>query len=375
MKFDIFISYKHSDELGKITPDYQIARDLYALLIKQGYEVFCADESLKQIGSSQYKNDIDDALDSARILIVILTNAEYALSKWIQYEWDSFFNDILSGIKKDGKLFTLTKGVNTSLLPRTLRNVQNFKVEDGSSLLLDFIKSNLAPKNNSYVSSKLSDESSSNTKNRFRLIKGNEITIDDIKSTLELEATVYEEEIMQDIRSCMKYFEVNPEIYLMMKDTTSGRIVANIDIAPITDECYEKLLSGNFVDKDITSDMVLSYDMPCVYNLYFSSIVIDKRLRGTDLFLRLFNAVVEHFISLGNREVYAKRMLADAVTEEGEKFCKLFGMHKVKESDHQSKLYEVTLIPPRFHIVSKATKVLYEYYQKKYDEDPFLFDE
>ena len=179
---------------------------------------------------------------------------------------------------------------------------------------------------------------------------------------------------MQDIRSCIKYFEVNPEIYLMMKDTVTGKIVANIDIAPITEECYEKLLSGHFIDKDITSDMVLSYDMPCIYNLYFSSIVIDKRYRGTDLFLRMFNAVVEHFISLGEREVYAKRMLADAVTEEGEKFCKLFGMHKVRESDHRSKLYEVTLIPPRFRIVSKATKILYEYYQKKYDETPFLFD-
>ncbi len=46
----------------------------------------------------------------------------------------------------------------------------------------------------------------------------------------------------------------------------------------------------------------------------------------------------------------------------------MFGMKKVWESDRHSKLYEVSLIPPEFRVSSKATKRLFEYYSKKYEE-------
>lgn len=58
----------------------------------------------------------------------------------------------------------------------------------------------------------------------------------------------------------------------------------------------------------------------------------------------------------------------------GEKFCKFFGMIKVRGSDHNSSVYEVSMIPPKFRVSSKKTKELYDYYQKKYQEAPYLFD-
>ncbi len=369
---EIFISYKHTDENGLMTEDFKIAHQLYDLLTKNGYSVFYSKESLQKIGSSRYKNDIDEALDRTKILIVVLTKAEYARSEWVQYEWDSFFNDILSGVKPEGKLFTLTKDVSITALPRTLRNVQNFIYgHHHEEQILAYVQSCL-PK--TWQDIPITIPAKKN-ENRFQLIKGKEITAEDIQKALDLEALVYREDTMQSLNACLRYFHINPDIYLFVKEISTGKIVANIDIAPITDECYEQLRSGRFVDKDITPDMLLSYDLPCAYNLYFSSIVIHDDYRGSDLFLKMFNAVVEHFISLGEREVYAKRMLADAVTKEGEKFCKLFGMHKVKESDHSSTLYETILIPPQFKIISKATKVLFEYYKRKYEEAPYLFDE
>ena len=57
-------------------------------------------------------------------------------------------------------------------------------------------------------------------------------------------------------------------------------------------------------------------------------------------------------------------MIADAVTKNGEKFCRLFGMTKLKGSNHESSLYEITMIPPKFRILSKKSKQLYDYYQK-----------
>ncbi len=122
-------------------------------------------------------------------------------------------------------------------------------------------------------------------------------------------------------------------------------------------------------------DMLLSYDMPFPYSVRFSSIVVHPDYQNTSVFCELFNAVVGKFLYLGKHEVYIRRMIADAVSVNGEKFCKMFGMTKVKGSNHDSTLYEVSLIPPKFRVMSKMTKKLYEYYSDKYHESPYLFEE
>jgi len=39
-------------------------------------------------------------------------------------------------------------------------------------------------------------------------------------------------------------------------------------------------------------------------------------------------------------------------------------MQHVDESNHESTIYEVSLLPPQFRVTSKATKTLYDYYLK-----------
>lgn len=205
-------------------------------------------------------------------------------------------------------------------------------------------------------------------KERFHLMSPDEITPQDIQEVLDMEAEVYPEDERQPLSFCIQYFEVNPNVYLFFKDMDTGKIVANIDICPISDECYEMIRSGTFRDREILPDMVLSYDLPSLYNLYFEGITIRPAYRNTGLFLFMFNSLVKMFLSLGEREIYAQRMIADAVTSGGVKFCKLFGMTRVKESDHDSTLFEVSLLPPKFRITSKPTKILYDYYSRKYEE-------
>lgn len=120
--------------------------------------------------------------------------------------------------------------------------------------------------------------------------------------------------------------------------------------------------------------MILSYDMQFPYSVYFSSIVIHPDYQNSEVFMQLFNAIVKKFIFLGKHDVFVHRMIADAVTKYGEKFCRLFGMNKVTNSNHESTLYEVTMIPPKFSVVSKASKQLFDYYDQKYKEAPYLFD-
>lgn len=370
MDIDIFLSYKHSDEQGAVTRDHEIAKLLFDTLSKMGYRVFFSSSSLESIGSSRYKADIDAALDTARVMIVVLTEAKYATSQWVQYEWDSFYNDFLSGVRKEANLFTLTENINVHDLPRTLRNVQNFSSEQIDALC-GFVKAAL-PRAEKPVEIDLPPKRETR---EIEILTGREVTNSDIEQAVALDGLVYDDVYHVDPTLCEEWVEANPDIYVMAKDKKSGKIIAYVNISPVTEECYERLKNGDFIDTGITSDMILSYDMPFPYSVYFSSIVIHPTYQNTEVFMELFNAVVDKFLYLGRHEVYVRRMIADAVTKNGEKFCKLFGMNKVKGSDHNSTLYEVKMIPPRFRILSKKTKQLYDYYQAKYEESPFLFDD
>ncbi len=371
MKYEVFISYKHSDEQGNLTPDYAMAKELYDALHNLGYQVFFSSNTLEQIGSSRYKADIDVALDTAKVMIVVLSKAEYASSHWVQYEWDSFYNDYLSGVRKEANLFTLTTNLNVHELPRTLRNVQNFDYKEGVSHVCEYVK-NAIPKQ---TESQQPKDSTVSSEKRISIITGKQVTLEDITQAVHLDTLVYDDIYHVDTTQCEEWFAVNPDIYVMAKDTKTNRIIAYVNISPVTDECYERIKQGDFIDTGITADMILSYDMPFPYSLYFSSIVIHPDYQNTEVFMEIFNAIVDKFISLGEHEVFIRRMIADAVTKNGEKFCRLFGMTKLKGSSHESFLYEITMIPPKFRILSKKSKQLYDYYQKKYNDAPYLFME
>ena len=212
------------------------------------------------------------------------------------------------------------------------------------------------------------------TSSQFQVIVGKEVTVKDIEEAVGLDEISYDECYRGNLADCVAWAKANPDIYVMLRDLNTGHIVAYINVMPVSDECYERIRCGSFIDVEITPDMILSYDMPQAYCIYFSSVVIHPEYRNTGVFTFLYNTILSRFIMLGEDEVFIKKMLADAVTPEGEKFCKLFGMKKVDTSQHGSTLYEVSLIPPKFRVSSKMTKALHDYYQAKYEEEPYLFE-
>ncbi len=371
MNCEIFISYKCSDENGSKTKDYAIAKELYDSLTGLGYSVFFSSSTLEQLGSSRYKADIDAALDTAKAMIVVLSKVEYATSQWVQYEWDSFYNDYLSGVRKEANLFTLTTNLSIHELPRTLRNVQNFDYKESVFHVCEYVK-NVIPRQAEVI--RETNATAPITK-RTSVLTGKHVTIEDIAQAAYLDKLVYDDIYLVTVSQCEEWLAVNPDIYVLVKDIHTDRFIAYANLMPVTDECYERIKNGDFIDTGITADMILSYDMPFPYSLYFSSIVIHPDYQNTEVFMEIFNAIVEKFITLGEHEVFIRRMIADAVTKNGEKFCKLFGMNKIKGSSHESTLYEVTMIPPKFRVLSKKSKQLYDYYQRKYNEAPYLFDE
>ena len=208
----------------------------------------------------------------------------------------------------------------------------------------------------------------------FEVLAGRQVTFNDIIEAVGLDAISYPECYRGEPDTCKAWADANPDIYVMLRDTESGRIVAYINAMPVTDDCYEQIKNGSFIDVDISPDSILPYDMPFPYSIYFSSVVIHPGYRNSGVFKLLFDAILNRFLELGTSEVFIRRMLADAVSPEGEKFCKLFGMERLGPTAHGSTLYEVSMIPPKFRITSKMTKQLHDYYAAKYQEEPYLFD-
>jgi hypothetical protein len=139
-KFQVFISFKNLDENGTPTEDRRLAEEVHAFLTGKGLRVFMSTVTLEQLGVAAYKKAIDDALDSSSAVVVVGTSRDNLDSPWVRYEWDSYFNDILTGVRPSGRVFAYVKGVPTRELPRPLRQTTTISHSpDGMESLHHFI--------------------------------------------------------------------------------------------------------------------------------------------------------------------------------------------------------------------------------------------
>lgn len=93
---------------------------------------------------------ISEALDNAQVLVVIATEPEDLHSGWVEYEWKTFLNEILSGRKQQAQLFTFLSNVGVNQLPYPLRSRQMVPFSalapaDGFENLGRFIRKSLGP--------------------------------------------------------------------------------------------------------------------------------------------------------------------------------------------------------------------------------------
>lgn len=144
MNYDIFISFKNLDADGKKSRDCEIAEELYRFLQSKGLSVFFSNYSLERLGSSAYLKAIDNALDSAKIMVVVGTSKANIESQWVESEWSGFINDIRSGIKKNAQIYSVIEGMSTVELQRSLRQYQSFTYsKENLARLYNFISNAL----------------------------------------------------------------------------------------------------------------------------------------------------------------------------------------------------------------------------------------
>lgn len=98
--FDIFISYKETDEYGNITHDSVLAYELYHQLTQEGFKVFFARVSLENKLGTEYEPYIFAALNSSKVMVVLGTKPEHFNAIWVKNEWSRYLALIRNGEQK-----------------------------------------------------------------------------------------------------------------------------------------------------------------------------------------------------------------------------------------------------------------------------------
>lgn len=115
----VFISAK--------SEDYKYAQQIHEFLMSCGLHTFFAKKSLPELGNTDFRKEIDRALDQVKHLIVVTSCKKHAESPWVEVEWGFFINEKRSG-RKSGNLITVVVGsLRPADLPPGLRYYQIMK--------------------------------------------------------------------------------------------------------------------------------------------------------------------------------------------------------------------------------------------------------
>lgn len=114
---DVFICYKESDEAGNRTLDSELAGRLYDRLTEAGWRVFFARESLKEHLGAEYEPLIFAALQTAKVMLVVATEAAHLNATWVKNEWSRYLALMREDPKTARRFTACLKGVDEEELP------------------------------------------------------------------------------------------------------------------------------------------------------------------------------------------------------------------------------------------------------------------
>ena len=195
------------------------------------------------------------------------------------------------------------------------------------------------------------------------------LTYSDFEDMFEIDKKVMREDLIANVKTTYEWFQYNKYTHIGVRDIASKKIVGYFSVLPVTEETYSQIVSGNFMDKEFTSDNIKQYIFSDFYRVYVAGVGIDPKYQNTGAFIMLYNAFIDLIITLAKeREIYISEILAEASTRQGEKFCKMVGMKKISSTNSETDIYKLVTIPPEFRHTSKKGKELYNLCKSKFEE-------
>lgn len=203
----------------------------------------------------------------------------------------------------------------------------------------------------------------------IEVVFSQDLSFSDFEDMFEIDKKVMREDLIASIDTTYAWFKYNIYTHIGVRDITSRKLVGYFSILPVTDETYDKIICGDFEDKEFTTDDIVQYNFSDFYRIYVAGVGIDPAYQNTGAFIKLYNAFIDFILLLAkDREIYISEILAEASTKQGEKFCKMVGMKKITSSINDTDIYRLIAIPPEFRLKNKKGKELYNLCQRKFEE-------
>lgn len=125
--YDIFICYKETDENGERTKDSVKAEEIFDLLEDNDYKVFFARVTLEDVLGSDYEAHIFNALNTAKVMLVVTSCDEFVESTWVRNEWSRYIDLIANG-NKNKTIIPCYFDMDPYDLPDEMKNLQSLNL-------------------------------------------------------------------------------------------------------------------------------------------------------------------------------------------------------------------------------------------------------
>lgn len=138
MSYDVFISFKSTDDNGQESRDSLMAESLYFALQRKGYNPFFSKHSINNVGRSDYITLINEAIEQAKIFVAVGTSRKNLTSRWVKREISMFSALMMQA--EEGALTLLTyrsPDFPVSELPVNLADLQSFADEQALIRFID----------------------------------------------------------------------------------------------------------------------------------------------------------------------------------------------------------------------------------------------
>lgn len=232
--YDVFISYKATDDEGMPTVDSKEALKIYHKLYNQGYNVFFSEETLKSHAGEEYEPYIYAALKTSKIMILIGSKPEYFEAPWVKNEWTRFL-DMMNGEKVHKKLLPFYFDMDAYDLPVELNGAEALNWRDAEAM------SNLLSIVNNFFGAK-SKQSSVDSQDIQKVIanREGEKAVQKLKNAIALAESGHRDEALKIISNVI---DSNPDFYaaywhrmlIRFGDTEESLISKKIDITKNAD--------------------------------------------------------------------------------------------------------------------------------------------
>ncbi|KEF37191.1 hypothetical protein M670_03613 [Schinkia azotoformans MEV2011] len=172
---------------------------------------------------------------------------------------------------------------------------------------------------------------------------------DYVDELLDLDKKVYNSEYQVNKETTLHRLDINPLTDLTV--VNNDDLVGYLTVCPVDDDTYKGIIEHSVTEEEIEQH-TLPYDKRGFYNLYLSSIVIDKEKYPYYSGKYLFAFLEKHLHKLRKQGFFVNKILAFAVSIAGRKTLIRFGFKEIKNN-----VFEFSCIKQGIYFIKRNFKL------------------